>query len=320
MMKMATKCKHIPVLLNECINLLNIKPNGIYIDATAGMGGHAAAILSHLDNGQLICIDCDNFAIETLKNKFATNKNVKVIKSNFSDIDNKLKKESIKYVDGILADLGVSSPMFDIANRGFSYKLDARLDMRMDQDQKLDAWIIVNKYSYDRLVELFSKYGEAKEARKVAKAICYYRDNKSIDTTNQLVGIIKSAISINTIYKKKHPARVYFQALRIAVNDELNKLAKFIKSACDSLSYHGRLAIISYHSLEDRIIKNEFNRLTTSFIPVEVPIIDQEVKYSLVNKHPIIPSKQEIIDNNRARSAKLRVIMCDDKTRGVAHV
>jgi len=139
MMTMATKCKHKPVLLKECIKLLNIKPNGIYIDATAGMGGHAAAILSHLDKGQLICIDCDNFAIETLKNKFATNKNVKVIKSNFSDIDTKLKNESIKYVDGILADLGVSSPMFDVANRGFSYKLDGKLDMRMDQDQKLNA-------------------------------------------------------------------------------------------------------------------------------------------------------------------------------------
>ncbi len=317
---MAAKCKHTPVLLNECIKLLNIKPNGIYIDATAGMGGHAAAILSHLDKGQLICIDCDNFAIETLKNKFAMNKNVKVIKSNFSDIDTKLKNESIKYVDGILADLGVSSPMFDVANRGFSYKHDGKLDMRMDQDQKLNAWLIVNKSSYERLVEIFTKYGEAKESRKVAKAICYYRDNKSIDTTNELVEIIKNAVSVKTIYKKKHPARIYFQALRIAVNDELNKLNKFIKLACELLSYGGRLAIISYHSLEDRIVKNTFNKLTTSLIPIEVPIIDQDIKYSLVNKHPIVPSEQEIISNNRARSAKLRVIMCDDKSRGVAHV
>ena len=201
MTTMAIISKHVPVLLNECIRMLDINPNGIYVDATAGMGGHANEILSHLDKGKLVLIDCDNFAIQVLKNKFSKNKNVKVIKSKFSNIVNKLKNESIKYVDGILIDLGVSSPMFDVANRGFSYKLDARLDMRMDQDQKLDAWFIVNKYSYERLISLFSEYGEANEAKKVARAICRYRDNKSIDTTIQLVEIIKNAVSIKNLHK-----------------------------------------------------------------------------------------------------------------------
>ncbi len=317
---MTITCKHIPVLLDECIKILNINPNGIYVDATAGMGGHATEILSHLHKGKLICIDCDNFAIQVLKNRFSKNKNVKVIKSKFSDITNKLKNEDIKYVDGILIDLGVSSPMFDVANRGFSYKLNARLDMRMDQDQKLDAWFIINKYSYQKLVSVFSEYGEVIEAKKVAKAICHYRDNKSIDTTKQLVEIIKNAIAIKNLHKKKHPARIYFQALRIAVNDELNELRKFIKYACKLLAYHGRMVIISYHSLEDRIVKNEFVKLTTSSIPKEVPIITNDINYKLVNKHPIIPSEYEIKNNNRARSAKLRAIMCIDGQRGIAHV
>ena len=315
-----TTIKHVPVLLNECIKMLDINPNGIYVDATAGMGGHAAAILSKLNHGKLICFDRDGFAIETLKNKFANNSNVRVIKSNFADIANKLKKISIKYVDGILADLGVSSPMFDNASRGFSYKLGAKLDMRMDQEQKLDAWFVVNKYSYERLTTLFSKYGEATEAKKVARAICKYRDNKTINTTSELVDIINDAISYKNIYKKKHPARIYFQALRIEVNDELNELEKFINAASQLLSFKGKMAIISYHSLEDRIIKNEFNRLTSTTIPVEVPIIDEKINYCLINKHPIIPSEQELAINNRARSAKLRGIMCVDTTRGETHV
>lgn len=315
-----TTIKHVPVLLNECIKMLEINPNGIYVDTTAGMGGHAAAILSKLNQGQLICFDRDSLAVETLKNKFADNNNVKVIKSNFANITNKLEEVSIKYVDGIIADLGVSSPMFDKASRGFSYKLDAKLDMRMDQEQKLDAWFVVNKYPYERLATLFSKYGEATEAKKVAKAICKYRDNKTIDTTSELVSIIKDTVAYKNIYKKKHPARIYFQALRIEVNDELNELTKFINAASQLLSFKGKMVIISYHSLEDRIIKNEFNKLITTSIPIEVPIIDEKINYCLLNKHPIIPSAKELASNNRARSAKLRGIMCIDKTRGVTHV
>ena len=295
--------------------MLNIKPNGIYVDATAGMGGHSSLILASLHNGKLICMDQDNYAIDILKEKFANNKNVTVIKANFADIINKLSNLGINKVDGIIADLGVSSPMFDNPERGFSYKFDAKLDMRMNQEQKLDAWFVVNKYSYERLANLFSKYGEANEAKRVARAICKYRDAKSIDTTLELVDIIKDSVSIRNIHKKKHPARVYFQALRIEVNDELNVLSKFIESGCKLLSYQGRMAIITYHSLEDKIVKQSFNHLSTSSIPIEVPIIDESIEYELVNKHPIVPSDEEIEINNRARSAKLRVIMCTNSER-----
>ena len=315
MISMMASKKHISVLLNKSIEMLNIKPDGVYVDATAGMGGHSSLILASLHKGKLICMDQDNYAISVLKEKFGNNKNVTVVKTNFADIVDTLNELGINKVDGIIADLGVSSPMFDNPDRGFSYKFDAKLDMRMNQEQKLDAWFIVNKYSYERLTNLFTKYGEANEAKKVARAICKYRDVKPIDTTLELVDIIKDSVSIRNIHKKKHPARVYFQALRIEVNDELNALAKFIESGCKLLNYQGRIAIITYHSLEDKIVKQSFNHLSTSSIPIEVPIIDESIEYELVNKHPIVPSDEELKNNNRARSAKLRVIACVNKER-----
>lgn len=299
---------HTPVLLNESINILGINPNGIYVDATAGMGGHSSKILEKLVNGKLICLDQDNFAIEFLTKKFKDFKNVNVIQSNFSNICEILKQLNINKVDGILADLGVSSPMFDDPQRGFSYKYDARLDMRMNQNQKLDAWFVVNKYDLKQLTNIFITYADAKEAKKVASGIINYRKNKMIDSTMELVEIIKSCVNKKTIFKHKHPARIYFQAIRMEVNNELNNLKKFLISALDLLNKKGILAVISYHSLEDRLIKNTFNEAIRTKIPLEVPILKDDINYELVNKHPIIATQSELETNFRARSAKLRAI------------
>ena len=300
--------KHIPVLLKETVDLLNVKSTGVYVDTTSGMGGHSAEILKHLTTGKLICIDQDSFAIEQLNNRFKDKKNVIIVKSNFSKIQEVLNSLGITKVDGIISDLGVSSPMFDDFERGFSYKGETKLDMRMDQDQSFDAWQVVNKYSESQLIKIFKDYGEAKEAKKVAKAIVMHRLNSPIDTTSQLVEIIKNSVSKQTLNKVKHPARTYFQAIRIEVNDELNNLQNFINTAVKHLNHDGRLAIISYHSLEDRIIKNTFNKLVTSNIPIEVPITNEKINYELINKHPIIPSDEELMNNHRSRSAKLRGI------------
>lgn len=299
---------HIPVLLKESINILNINPNGIYVDATAGMGGHSQKILDFLDKGKLICIDQDQFAINQLETRFGTIKNVSIIKDNFIHIDKILKKLNVTNVDGILADLGVSSPMFDNSDRGFSYKDSNQLDMRMDTDNKVSAWTIVNKYPLQKLIKIFKKYGEAKNSKQVAFNICKYRKNKTIDTTEELVNIIKDSISKKFIYKAKHPAKIYFQAIRIAVNDELNNLTTFINKSTNLLNKDGILVIISYHSLEDRIIKQSFNKLTSPQIPKEIPIQNIPINYELINKHPIIPTEDEIKNNHRAHSAKLRAI------------
>ena len=299
---------HIPVLVNEVINYLNINPRGVYVDSTAGMGGHSERIVNQLTTGKLICIDNDKFAIDILKKKFSNDKRIIIIHSNFSMIKQILSSLNIKNVDGILADLGVSSPMFDDKSRGFSYKLDAKLDMRIDKTQKLDAWFVVNKYSLFKLIDIFKKYGEDNDSKKVAIAIVESRKKKDINTTLELVDVIKLAVSKRKLHMKKHPARVYFQAIRIEVNNELNCLKTFINDGLEMLSLNGVLAVISYHSLEDRIVKTFFHKASTNKFPVEIPILNENINFLLVNKNPITPSLNEINSNNRSRSAKLRCI------------
>ncbi len=300
---------HQPVLLNEAINLLNIKNNGIYIDATSGFGGHSLAILNKLNNeGRLICIDADKDAFNYLNNFFKNEKRVIVINDNFKNITKILNNLKIEKVDGIIADLGVSSWMLDESKRGFSYHNEAKLDMRMNQNQKLSAYEIINFYSIKELEDIFKKFGESKYAFNVAKAIANERKNKSIETTTQLVNIIKASLPYQIICKHKHPAKIYFQAIRIAVNDELNNLKTFINQASKLLSHQGVLAIISFHSLEDRIVKKAFLSLINDNFPIELPI-QVKKEFALLNKHPIIPSEKEVNSNYRAHSAKLRGIV-----------
>ncbi|MDR3257954.1 MAG: 16S rRNA (cytosine(1402)-N(4))-methyltransferase RsmH [Mycoplasmataceae bacterium] len=300
---------HIPVMLQETIEALNINPQGIYVDCTAGLGGHSSKILAQLNsNGKLICIDQDKTAIDYLQKIFGNDSRVIVIHDNFRHLKLILNTLKIAKVDGILVDLGVSSPMFDDPTRGFSYHSEARLDMRMDQDQKLDAHFIVNKYDAKQLNTIFKLYGEIYNSKKVTDAICEARKYKTINTTTELVNIIKDALPPMKLYEKKHPARNYFQAIRIAVNDELSALRKLLTDAFDLLKLHGRIVAIAFHSLEDRIVKQTFNKHTTSQIPKEVPIINEVINYKLINKKPINATEQEININRRSRSAKLRII------------
>ena len=301
---------HTPVLLHETIRALNINPNGIYVDVTAGFGGHSQAILDKLSKqGKLICIDQDSNATEYLNKRFANNDNVSVINNNFINIRSVFSKNNINKVDGVIADLGVSSLMLDDPKRGFSYHEDGPLDMRMDQTQELDAYYVVNKYSKAQLINIFKKYGEAHEANAVASKIVEIRKVAPIESTLQLVDVIKTAVSKKTIFKHKHPARIYFQAIRMEVNHELEVLTSFINEVVKYLKVNGIIAIITFHSLEDRIVKTIFNKLTISSLPKEIPIQqDPNVKFALVNKKPIVPTEQEIDENKRSHSAKLRVL------------
>jgi 16S rRNA (cytosine1402-N4)-methyltransferase len=235
---------------------------------------------------------------------------VKLINGNFVSIRDILNKLNISRVDGILADIGVSSPMFDDVERGFSYHLDAKLDMRMNQQQKFSAYDLINKYDKDQFAELFRKYGEIYNASNVIKKIIEYRTKKPIETTLELVEIIKSGIPRQELFKDKHPARKYFQAIRIEVNNELVNLEKFLNVAAKLLNSHGCLSIITFHSLEDKIVKNKFNDLIASKIPKEIPILkDDTIEYDLYNKNPITATDSELEENKRARSAKLRTII-----------
>ncbi len=300
---------HSPVLLNEAINYLNIKPNGIYVDCTCGRGGHTSKILSCLNNqGKIICLDVDKEAVSYLSNKFKDNKNVIIINDNFKNIANILDSLNISNVDGIIADLGVSSPMFDEASRGFSYHQNARLDMRMDLSNKLDAYTIVNTYDAKDLIRVFKGYGEIRNPKPVVNAIVTTRKISPIESTNQLVDLIKNNVSKKELFKSKHPARLYFQALRIETNHELDNLKTLLANSIKYLANDGRLVIITFHSLEDRIVKQFFNDIIVTHIPKEIPIMNTSTDYELLTRKPIYPSQEEIELNNRARSAKLRVI------------
>ena len=300
---------HISVLLNESIENLNIKEDGIYVDATLGYAGHSSQILNRIARGCLFAFDQDGEAIEySTKILDQINDNYEIINTNFVNIKDELNKRNVKGVDGILFDLGVSSPQLDEAERGFSFHNDAKLDMRMNQKQELSAYEVVNNYPKDKLIKIFYEYGEEKFSKSIAEAICKYRETKPIETTLELTEIIKS--SVPEKYRRlHHPARKVFQAIRIEVNDELNVLRKALNDSLELLNPGGRLCVITFHSLEDRIVKNTFKEVTKeNELYKGMPNIPDEykAKYKLIGKFK--PTKEELENNNRSRSAILRVI------------
>lgn len=303
---------HITVLLNEAVEGLNIKEDGIYVDCTLGGAGHSCEILKQLTSGHLYCFDQDQTAIEAAKVRLdAVGDNYTIIYSNFVNIKEKLKELGVTKVDGILFDLGVSSPQFDTGSRGFSYNHDARLDMRMDLSNPLDAYTIVNTWSYKEIVEILYKYADEKFAKQIARKIEQRREIKPIETTFELVEIIKDAIPAFARRKGGHPAKRTFQALRIAVNDELNVFDRALKDSLDLLNIGGRISVITFHSLEDKICKYTFNDVTKlKDVPPGLPVIPDYLKpkFRLVNKKALVASKEELEANHRAHSAKLRII------------
>ena len=302
--------EHIPVLLNETIQGLNINPSGTYVDLTVGRGGHSSEILARLKDGRLICVDQDEEAIvastailSKISNEF------EMVRANFSELETILANLGIKEVDGILMDLGVSSPQFDKGERGFSYKEDARLDMRMDQRQDLTAYQIINNYALEDLTKIFQIYGEEKYSYSIAKNIIKAREAKPIETTLELVEIIKRSKPMKELKKVGHPAKQVFQALRIAVNDELNVLEKALTAALKHLKPGGRLAVITFHSGEDRIVKNYFKEAAISEgNRIDGPMLEKEKEFDLINRKPIVASESELEMNHRSASAKLRII------------
>ena len=303
--------KHISVLLEESINSLNIKEDGTYVDCTLGYAGHSSEILKRIKKGHLFAFDQDSIAIESANKRLKEiGSNYTIIKSNFVNMKEQLLKLGVEEVDGILFDLGVSSPQLDEDERGFSYHKDAKLDMRMDRDNTFSAWDVVNTYSEKELATILFKFGEEKYANSIARNIVKERENKSIDTTFELVEIIKKSVPMKYM-KDKHPARKTFQAIRIEVNHELDILDKSIRDSLLSLKIGGRLAIITFHSLEDRIVKNIFKEVTSIDPKVKgLPNIPETYlpNYALVFNKAIEPSKEELENNNRSRSAKLRVV------------
>ena len=303
--------KHVSVLLQESISSLDLKENSIVVDATLGYGGHSSNILERVNKGYLFAFDQDSEAIRYSTdrlNKIGTN--FTIIKSNFVNMKEELNKRDINKVDAVLFDLGVSSPQLDDESRGFSFHNDARLDMRMDRDQKLSAYEVVNEYSEQDLSRIFYKYGEDKFSKSIARKIVEYRKNKPIETTLELVEVIKSGVPMK--YRiNKHPARQIFQAIRIEVNHELDVIEPALSQALELLNVGGRVAVITFHSLEDRLVKNYFKEKTKVDNKVKgMPNIPDEYlpDFKLVVNKAIIPSDEEIENNPRARSSKLRVI------------
>ena len=302
---------HYSVMLSECIDGLNINPDGIYVDCTAGGGGHSIEILKRLKQGKLISIDQDDEALAACKIRFKGYENNSIlVKSNFSQLDNILKSLNIDAVDGVLMDLGVSSHQLDTAERGFSYNSDAELDMRMDPLSPFSAYDVVNTYSEERLADIIFRYGEEKFSRKIAKLICERRKEAPLETTMDLVDIIKRAIPEKFRQKGSHPAKRTFQAIRIEVNSELSVIAPAIDSAVEHMNEGGRIAIISFHSLEDRCVKSTYQKNAQGCTcPPDFPvcICGNKPKIKILTKKPILPSKEELEVNHRSHSAKLRV-------------
>lgn len=298
--------KHIPVMLKECIELLNIHEDGIYVDATLGAGGHSEAILSELKGGRLIGFDRDIDAIERTSLRLAPyHEQTTFVHDSYTALESTLKSLGIPEVDGILFDLGVSSPQFDDAHRGFSYRFDARLDMRMDQSQSLSAYEIVNDYSQEELIRIFKENGEERYAKRIAELII---ENRPVETTFQLVEQIKRAYP-NKELKKGHPAKKVFQALRIEVNDEFQEVKTAMVQAIHSLKVGGRLVVITFHSLEDRIVKNIFNEYgKPKKVDPRLPVLEEEVLNYKLSSKAIKASKTELEMNNRAHSAIVRSI------------
>ena len=303
---------HRPVLLDECLQGLRILPDGIYVDGTFGRGGHSVEIARQLSkSGRLICIDRDRQAMEEGAKRLEDfRSNVTFLHGNFSDLEKLLKEAGINQVDGMLFDFGVSSPQLDEDARGFSYQKDAPLDMRMNQEDALTAHTIVNVWSKEEIRRVLSEYGEERYANSIASAICRVRGEKEIQTTLELVDIIRSAMPAAALREKQHPAKRSFQGIRISVNNELEAISNMLRQAIPRLSPGGRLAVISFHSLEDRIVKTEFARAAKGCTcPPEFPvcICGKEPQMRLLPKKPILPSALELEENPRARSAKLRV-------------
>lgn len=307
---------HETVLLEETVNGLNIQANGIYVDCTLGGAGHSLKILEKLDdNGHLYAFDRDHHAIEeakvTLRDEIEAGK-VTLIEDNFRNLKETLEKQGVKKVDGFLYDLGVSSPQLDERERGFSYRQDAKLDMRMNQKQSLTAYDIVNNWSYNDLVRIFFKYGEEKFSKKIARNIERTREEQPIETTFELVDIIKDSIPAPARRTGGHPAKRTFQAIRIAVNDELDVISESLEQAIDLLSLEGRISVITFHSLEDRIVKHLFKEYATvEQLPINLPILPSQVEKAplkLINRKVILPSEEETTHNKRSRSAKLRIV------------
>ena len=303
--------KHVSVLLNECIEALCIKPDGVYVDGTLGLGGHSSEIAKRLTTGLLIGIDRDETAIERAGARLAPyGERVKLVHGNFSDVASILDRLGIDAVDGMLFDLGVSSPQLDEAHRGFSYMQDAPLDMRMDGSASLSAHDVINTWPEERLRRILYDYGEERYAPRIAAAIVRARQERPIETTLELVEIIRSAMPAAALREKQHPAKRSFQAIRIAVNDELGAVQTMMDTAPDKLRPGGRLAVISFHSLEDRIVKNGIRRREDGCTcPRDFPVCTCGFVQTLrsVSRKPILPSPEEQTANPRARSAKLRV-------------
>ncbi len=303
--------KHVSVLLNESIDSLNIKDDGIYVDCTLGYGGHSSEILKRIKRGHLFAFDQDKNAIKASNERLSEiGNNYTIIKSNFVNMKERLLELNVNEVDGILFDLGVSSPQLDEEERGFSFHKDAKLDMRMDQDSSFSAYDVVNTYTESELARILFTYGEEKYAKSIAKNIVKTRTNKPIETTFELVDVIKASVP-EKYMRDKHPARKTFQAIRIEVNHELDILESSMMDSLSMLKVGGILSVITFHSLEDRIVKNVFKNVTSIDPKVKgLPNIPEEYlpNYELVNNKAIKPSQVELDENNRSRSSKLRVI------------
>ena len=302
---------HRPVLLAECLEALHIRPDGVYVDGTLGRAGHSLEIAKRLTTGRLIGIDRDETAIAAAQERLRDYMDhVTLVHSNFDRIGEILEELNIPGADGMLFDLGVSSPQLDDAQRGFSYMHDAPLDMRMDRTAALDARQVVNQWPYEELRRILYDFGEERYAPAIAKGICRAREAAPIGTTLQLVDVIKSAMPPQALREKQHPAKRSFQAIRIAVNGELDALPPMLHAGCDHLKPGGRLAVISFHSLEDRIIKKTMQELATGCTcPPSCPVCvcGKTPKMKLISRKPILPGEAELAENPRARSAKLRV-------------
>ncbi|MGM0182272.1 ribosomal RNA small subunit methyltransferase H [Enterococcus sp. AZ150] len=310
-----TEFQHYTVMKKETVDGLNIKEDGIYVDCTLGGAGHSEYILQQLgDSGHLYAFDQDQKAIDFAKQRLAPyveKGQVTFIKRNFRYLKEELMALGVSRVDGILYDLGVSSPQLDEAERGFSYHQDAPLDMRMDETADFSAYDVVNTYSYHELVKIFFRYGEEKFSKQVAREIERAREIKLIETTGELVELIKEGIPAPARRKGGHPAKRIFQAIRIAVNDELGVVEDSLEQAIDLLALHGRISVITFHSLEDRIVKTIFKEYSQQKdVPPGLPMIPEEFQpeLRLVNRKPITASKEELEENNRSRSAKLRIV------------
>lgn len=302
---------HVSVLLEECIKGLNIKPDGIYVDGTLGGAGHSSRIAEKLTTGRLIGIDRDPVALKAAGERLAPfGDRVRLVHSNFCELDKALDDLGITGVDGILLDLGVSSPQLDDGQRGFSYMVDAPLDMRMNGQDSLDAKQIVNHWSYEELKRILYDYGEERFAPRIAAAICKRREEKEIETTLELVDIIRGAMPASALREKQHPAKRSFQAIRIAVNDELGSVERVMQKAIPCLNPGGRLAVITFHSLEDRIVKQAMAEAAKGCTcPPEFPVCvcGKKPRVKLITRKPIVSGEEELERNPRARSAKLRI-------------